>query len=237
MSSFYVFHIIRTLFFLGLSVPIIIFCFKTTSEINKLKELSIETNFTSQKLGDNWLINYLENELESNETNKYEEFFNKYNLTPGQTIYNNDRIKHSYKHLYNVFLATAIILIIFSSFSLFSLIPWFLLCFYEDDEHLPSCADGVGLISSFVIIIRIITQFVLFCVFLGFFIYYKEKFENDFFKFYEEINNSNEQASFKAYYNSLFELKHNLLINIILKPINIFIAVSFVIYFFKTFNN
>ena len=233
MASYCVFLTIRTLFIMGLSVTIIIFCFKTTSEINKLKELSIKTNFTSQKLGDNWLINYLESELESNDTNKYEEFFNKYNLKAGQTVYDNDKIKYSYKHLYNVCLATGIILIIFSSISF---IPWFLLCCCEDDQELHLCTEGgVGTISSWVIIVRIIIQFILFGVFLGFFIYYKEKFENDFFKFYEEINNSNEQASFKAYYNSLFELKHNLLINIILKPINSFIAVFFVICFFKTF--
>ena len=99
MESYYIFQTIRTLIFMGLSIAVIIFCFKAKSEINKLKELKIITNFTSSNLSDNWLINYLENELESNEKNKYEEFFNKYNLTSGQTIYNNDNIKYSYNNL------------------------------------------------------------------------------------------------------------------------------------------
>ena len=79
----HVFHSIRTLIFIGLSITIIIFCFKANSELNKLKELKIQTYFTSQNLSDNWLINYLENDIESNEVNKYTEFFNKYNLTEG----------------------------------------------------------------------------------------------------------------------------------------------------------
>ena len=75
-------------------------------------------------------------------------------------------------------------------------------------------------------------MFILFGVYLGFFIYYKVKFETDFFKFYEGINNSNEQTSFKKYYNSLFELKLDLLIIIILEPINFVISLCFVIFHF-----
>ena len=219
---------IRTIIFIGLSISIIIFCFKAKSEINKLKELSIKTDFPSQNISDNWLINYLENNIESNETNKYEEFFNKYNLTAGQTIYNNDKIKHSYNHLYNVCFGTAIILMIFI---LVAIVPWFFIWFCEHDEE-GILLDTIGMVSIITVILKIIVLFVLFSVFLGFFIYYKVKFENDFFKFYEEINNNNEKASFKEYYKSLFELKNDLLINIILKPINIFIYLCFAIYYF-----
>ena len=224
----HVFHSIRTLIFIGLSITIIIFCFKANSELNKLKELKIQTYFTSQNLSDNWLINYLENDIESNEVNKYTEFFNKYNLTEGQTLYNNDTINHSYKHLSNVCLATAILLIILVALSL---IPWLLFCIVSIGPE--NFIFLTVYISLYITIFFIIILLIIFFVFLGFFIYYKNHFEKDFFKFFEEINNTNEQTSFKRYYNSLFELKYDLLINMILNPVNIASSAFLIIFFFK----
>ena len=224
----HVFHSIRTLIFIGLSITIIIFCFKANSELNKLKELKIQTYFTSQNLSDNWLINYLENDIESNEVNKYTEFFNKYNLTEGQTLYNNDTINHSYKHLSNVCLATAILLIILVALSL---IPWLLFCIVSIGPE--NFIFLTVYISLYITIFFIIILLIIFFVFLGFFIYYKNHFEKDFFKFFEEINNTNEQTSFKRYYNSLFELKYDLLINMILNPVNIVSSTFLIIFFFK----
>ena len=224
----HVFHSIRTLIFIGLSITIIIFCFKANSELNKLKELKIQTYFTSQNLSDNWLINYLENDIESNEVNKYTEFFNKYNLAEGQTLYNNDTINHSYKHLSNVCLATSILLIIFVALSL---IPWLLFCIVSIGPE--NFIFLTVYISLYITIFFIIILLIIFFVFLGFFIYYKNHFEKDFFKFFEEINNTNEQTSFKRYYNSLFELKYDLLINMILNPVNIASSAFIFILFFK----
>ena len=224
----HVFHSIRTLIFIGLSITIIIFCFKANSELNKIKELKIQTNFNSQNLSDNWLINYLENDIESNEVNKYTEFFNKYNLAEGQTLYNNDTINHSYKHLSNVCLATSILLIIFVALSL---IPWLLFCIVNIGPE--NFVFFTVSISLYITIFFIIILLIIFFVFLGFFIYYKNHFEKDFFKFFEEINNTNEQTSFKRYYNSLFELKYDLLINMILNPVNIASSAFIIIFFFK----
>ena len=123
---------------------------------------------------------------------------------------------------------TAIILIIFI---VASIAPWVLFCICGSDEE-GIILGSIEQISIFVIIFRIIVLFILFGVYLGFFIYYKVKFETDFFKCYEGINNSNEQTSFKEYYNSLFELKLDLLIIIILKPINFVISLCFVIFHF-----
>ena len=111
-------------------------------------------------------INYLENELESNETNKYEEFFNIYYLTSGQTIYNNDNIKHSYDKLYNVCFGTTIILIIFI---VPCIVQWFLFCICGNDEEgiFLGCVEKI---SIFVIIFLIIVLFILFGLYLGFFI-------------------------------------------------------------------
>ena len=220
------FMIIRTLNFISFSIPIIFFCFRAKSETDKLKELKIRTNFPSSS--DNFVINYLENDLESNDENKYKNFFQNYKLTEGQTLYKNSNIKYSYDNLYNVCFGTAIILIIFSAVSF---APFFVFCFCEADEE-GIFAGCVGLVSIIVIIFRTIILFILFCVYLGFFVYYKKEFENDFFKLYEEINNNIEQDQFKNYYNSLFELKQDLLIILILKPINIFISICFIILFF-----
>ena len=90
-------------------VVIIIFSFFIRSEINELYEIKIRSNFTINNNIDNYFFKYLENELE---INKYEQFFNKYNLKPGQTFNDNEDIKTSFDNIYRFNLALVILLII-----------------------------------------------------------------------------------------------------------------------------
>lgn len=228
MCNFCLLHSIRDLVFIGISIAVIIFCFNAKSAIVVLESLPIRTNFTSVNSDENWLINYLESEFESNETNKYTEFFKKYNLSPEQTLDDNEDIKYIYNNLYNICFATAIIsIILFAP----SFMVWGMFCCCENDEE-GFMLECLGKIAIFTMKIRVIILFILLSVFLGFFVSYKVKFENDFFDFYNDIKNNKEQTEFKEYYNALFELKFDLLINIILQPINIFIMVWIVIIYY-----
>ena len=73
--------------------------------------------------------------------------------------------------------------------------------------------------SQYLSIGRSVIIFILFGVFLGLFISYKNKFQDDFFNFYSSINNNKEQILFKEYYFALFDLKNNLIINVIILPL------------------
>jgi len=82
------------------------------SEISELYEIKIRTNFTLNNNIDNYILNYLENELKNNENDKYEQFFNKYNLKQGQTFNDNENIKTSFDNIYRFNLVLIIFLIV-----------------------------------------------------------------------------------------------------------------------------
>ena len=224
--SFPLFHGIRTIIFLALTVLIIIFLFLIRANINDLKELKIKINFGSDITNDNdhLLLKFLEND----EINKYEEFFNQYNLKEGQSLNDNEDINSSFANIDRLSLAIIIILFILIFISLI------LYC-------VMSCmASGggreiiyVGIFSSFILIGINIILLILFLIYLGFFIANKNIFENSFFELYESIGNNLEQEKFKNYYNSFFEFRTNSFIVVIVLPINIVIILGYILAFFE----
>ena len=219
-------HLILEIAFIILSIITTIYCFFIRSKITELKELKIKTNFESITNNSNIrILNYFEDEFENNKTNKYEEFFNKYDLKEGQTCNDNKDIANSLDNLDKISLAIVIILIISFFFSLF-----FGLCFIGFAESSVSVSMGFAYICIIsALIIRTLIIIILLSVFISYAIGYKNQFENDFFELYNNINNNNEQASFKEYYYTIFNIKEYFIINIIVNPLNILISIVFLI--------
>ena len=74
----------------------------------------------------------------------------------------------------------------------------------------------------------------MFFEYFGFFIAYKRHFEKGFFELYDNINNNEVKILFENYYISLFDLKLNYLVNIILQSINLFIGLIYTIIFLNS---
>ena len=99
-----------------------------------------------------------------------------------------------------------------------------------DDEDY--CIEFLGAVSIYIMIGRDLSLFILLLIYFGLFISYKIAFENDFFELFDNINNNAEKVEFEKYYISFFDLKTDLLINIILQPICIFICFGYVLFYY-----
>ena len=225
-------HSVRELIFVPFSIVTIIFCFKTRSQIDNIKDLKIRTNFSSNTNKNN-LIAYLENNFENDEKNKYEEFFSKYNLKEGQTFSDNEDITNSLNHLYKLNLAIIIILIILLLPTILGYICIIIDHFNQNDDI--NVEDINFYFLLFFIFVRLICSFILFCVYLGLFLSYKYNYEKDISDFYDGIDNKNEQTLFKDYYKAFFDLRTGLIIVSISLPINIIACIGFILHYCKFF--
>ena len=226
---FLLINLIKETILIIIFVIIIFFCFNIRSNINILEDLKIQTNFIANYNNNNFqMINKIDYIYENNEINKYEGFFNKYHLKEGQTLNDNENIKSSFDNLYKLSLALIIILIILLIPSIF---PFLLSCLIVKDEEgeIKECVECLSIYTAFG---KIVILFILMWVYVGFFISYNNVFQNDFFDFYDSINNRNEQILFKNYYNSLFDLKTDLLINIIFIPINVIYCFLYILFYY-----
>ena len=225
MCGFIVFHSIRELLFIGLSVAIIIFFFKIRSDIDALRDLKVKTTFALENTN---YYRILKKKFVNDEINKYEEFFRKYKLKEGQTFKTSAEISDYFNNIYRLSLAIIILLIIFILPSFF---PCIGLCLNDPDDE-DYFIELLGAVSIYIMIGRCLILFILFLIYLGFFISYKISFENDFFELFDNINKNAEKVEFEKYYISFFDLKTDLLINIILQPICIFICFGYVLFYY-----
>ena len=86
--------------FYCLSIIIVVFSRLIISKINKSEQLKIKVDFDSITNKNKLLLNYLKDEIENNTTNIYEKFFEKYNLTKGETLGTNEKLLSCFKILY-----------------------------------------------------------------------------------------------------------------------------------------
>lgn len=226
MWGFIVFHSIRELLFIGLSVAIIIFFFKIRSDIDALRDLKVKTTFALENTN---YYRILKKKFVNDEINKYEEFFRKYKLKEGQTFKTSAEISDYFNNIYRLSLAIIILLIIFILPSVF---PCICLACLKDPDDEDYCIKFLEVVSIYIMIGRDLILFILFLIYLGFFISYKIFFENIFFELFDNINNNAEKIEFEKYYISFFDLKTDLLINIILQPICIFICFGYVLFYY-----
>ena len=220
-------QIIRDLLFSILALFIIIYSYKNISNINIIKELEIKTNFIVNNIS---VVNVIENNIlkEENENDKYIDFFNKYGLKEGGKFTNNQNINYSIKRLYGINITNIVLSIILI---IPTLAPMILFCVCKQDEE-GFMMEFVGMIGIFIMIGRFLLLLILFGIFLGFNISYKNNFENAFFELYNNISDIAEKTQFQNYYQSLFELNNGLLIDTILIPVAAFYSIGFVIFFF-----
>ena len=212
--------------FIILFIVAIVFSFYLVSDINKIDEIKIKTNFDimTNNNKSNWLINYIE-DFKENDTNIIEEFFNKYNLKEGQTFNDNEDIMNCFNKLYRINLAIAIILIIIILFGFIFAICSFNCLDGRDGGELDLCLSWVIIQEIF----RIITFIILLGIFIGFFISYKNTFENEFFDLYNNISNDIERTSFKEYYYALFDLKNHFLVDLVLMSLSVLKCIIIII--------
>ena len=216
---------IAEILFSCLAIVIIVFSFFMISNINKSEELKIRVNFETIT-NNKWLLNYLENEIENNETNIYEKFFKKYNLTEGDSLGTNENILSSFKSIYKLDIAIIVLVLILLCLTIIFIIIFFI----GKDTPTPFGYVIILVCSQYLSIGKSVIIFILFGVFLGLFISYKNKFQDDFINFYSSINNNKEQIFFKEYYFVLFDLKNNLIINVIILPLcSLFDLIYFII--------
>ena len=234
VHQFLVFHIIKDLIYIILSVLLIIEFFYIMSDVKEIKELKIKTNFLqNNKNNKNYqILNIFENYIDDNEINKFEEFFNNYGLKEGQTFNDNEDIKNSLDNYYRTSLAIIILLIIFI---LPSIVPFIFICLIHRDEEGVS-KEILECLSIYTAFIRVIIIFILFWIYFGFFISYKFEFEYDFLDFYDNISGNSLQTSFKNYYNIIFDLKSHSLFNVILLPAKVLFCVSCIIFYYDPCN-
>ena len=120
MWGFIVYHSIREILFIGLSVAAIVFFFKIRSDIDTLRDLKVKTTFALENTN---YYTILEKAMANDEINKYEEFFRKYKLEEGQTFNTSEEISYYFNNIYRLSLAIIILLIIF-------ILPTFFPCIY-----------------------------------------------------------------------------------------------------------
>ena len=213
------FNITREVLFIVPAITIIIFSFIIRSNINTLRDLKVKTHFTVEY--ENYkILNVIKNE--------YEEFFKKYDLSEGKNFSDCKEIEKYFAHIYRASLALIIILIILIILSVIS----FIFSFYIKDSAMDYGSSYVSLVFFIVSTIRVIIIFILFWIYFSFFIIYKNYFENGFFELYDNINNNDVKIRFENYYISFFDLRSNLLVNIILQSINISIGIIYIILYF-----
>ena len=222
--SFLCLHSTREIFLTSFSIVVLAFSFLLITDIKTTKDLKIKTNFISNNINNQ--NNPVLNLLEDNELNKYEEFFNKYDLKENQTLVDNEDIKFSLNSLNGLSITIIVLLFIFliASLILDCYVCGSLKLYLENDAFTERTVSGV---LFYIVVIKGALLFILFGIYIGFFISYKNKFENDFIDFYESITNSNEQILFENYYYSLFDLKRDSLIVVISLTINIILYIFF----------
>ena len=231
------YSILEFIFFIEL-IFLPIKSFNTLSDLDNIENLKIQTNFKAT-LNNEPIINIFENPTKDNQTDELEEFFNKYNLKEGQSLYDNENLKSNFSNLYKMDLT--IIILSLTILSLIILWPIVLLItiickldFAGEDE----CGCRENFFKNFgktLIIIRPIVLFVLLMIFVGFFINYNQEFGNDFSDFYEGIKYS--QTSFHHYYIKLFDFKEDMILVIILLSISVFCYVICLIFYFLLLND
>ena len=228
--SCYIIYIVSGLIIMGLSISIVVFSFSSISYANKIKDLKIKTNFSSD-YQNNGKLNIFENSILNEEPNQFEEFFIKYNLKEGLTFNENKKIKNSLNNFYRI----SISIIVF--FIIISISPIYFICNRALDYFCCVFSVAYGTYIPYEKYIRrLIIEFVvgslivliLLSIFVEFYISYKNKFQNDFFNFYYTINEKN---SFKNYYNSLFDLNNVRIIKIIFLPILLFIFIANILFY------
>lgn len=162
----------------------------------------------------NLLLNYLKDEIENNTTNIYEKFFEKYNLTKGDTLGTNEKLLSCFKILYFLNISIIVLVAFCIGYTNIVMLNFIFACYKRDNFNITFYVTY----SRYLSIGRCIEFFILFGILLEFFINYKIKFQDDFFNFYSSINNNDEQILFKEYYYSLFDLRNYLIVNTILLP-------------------
>ena len=227
-----VFNTTREALFIVLAIAITIFTFNTRSYIDTIRDLKVKTHFTIEY--ENYkILNAIEIALRNDPTNEYEEFFKKYGLYEGNTTFSDcSKIETYFTHISRISLVLIILLIVFI---ILSFIP-FIASFYIEDKTRDYQSVYPSLAFCIVSTIREVILFFLFFEYSRFFSAYKRHFENGFFELYDNINNIVVKILFENYYISLFDLKLNYLVNIILQSINLFIGLIYTIIFLKSCN-
>ena len=224
--TFLVLEIVVLLLFIAL----IVFSFIIKSKANNLKELKIKTDFESNI---NLSLNFLDDEYENNKTNKYKEFFEKYNLKEGQTFKDAENISSSLEKIYEINYAIAILLIISI---IFLIISYFIIIYTPEPS--PNYVWAIyEIISGIIIVGRCIILIILVGVFASYFSNYKKEFENDFFSFYDNISNNIEKELFKEYYQDLFDIKNYFIFSIIFLPFCTIITIGHVFKYIYNFTH
>ena len=224
--TFLVLEIVVLLLFIAL----IVFSFIIKSKANNLKELKIKTDSESNI---NLSLNFLDDEYENNKTNKYKEFFEKYNLKEGQTFKDAENISSSLEKIYEINYAIAILLIISI---IFLIISYFIIIYTPEPS--PNYVWAIyEIISGIIIVGRCIILIILVGVFASYFSNYKKEFENDFFSFYDNISNNIEKELFKEYYQDLFDIKNYFIFSIIFLPFCTIITIGHVFKYIYNFTH
>ena len=224
--TFLVLEIVVLLLFIAL----IVFSFIIKSKANNLKELKIKTDCESNI---NLSLNFLDDEYENNKTNKYKEFFEKYNLKEGQTFKDAENISSSLEKIYEINYAIAILLIISI---IFLIISYFIIIYTPEPS--PNYVWAIyEIISGIIIVGRCIILIILVGVFASYFSNYKKEFENDFFSFYDNISNNVEKELFEEYYQDLFDIKNYFIFSIIFLPFCTIITIGHVFKYIYNFTH
>ena len=216
-NQFLVIQLLGEFIFIALSIAIIVYSFKIEKNIKEIKDLEIISGFCK---GENI----------TTESNRYEEFFEKYYLEEGQTFEESEDITNLLNPLFRISLSIAIILIIIT-------LPSFLsVCLCSSSGH-GYAAQGCFMILAFISIGRFIILSVLIIPFVVLFMKYRNNFENEFFELSDYISDFyyNEYDSFKDYYIEFFYLKENFLINVILLSANTFDCLCLIVNFIIVF--
>ena len=216
-NQFLLIQFLGEIIFIALSIAIIVYSFKIEKNIKEIKDIEIISGFCK---GENI----------TNESNRYEEFFEKYYLEEGQTFEESEDITNLLNPLFRISLSIAIILIIIT-------LPSFLsVCLCSSSGH-GYAAQGCFMIFAFISIGRFIILSVLIIPFVVLFMKYRNNFENEFFELSDYISAFyyNEYDSFKDYYIEFFYLKENFLINVILLGANTFDCLCLIVNFIIVF--
>ncbi len=224
-NNCYLIYIPREIIYITISIFVIVYCFKIRNYTDNLKDIKIKVNFTDPEYKKNF--NILNTEIE--------EFFNKYNLKSDQVLSDNEYFKNIFNHFSRISLALIILLIILIVYSIcgpclsaINGIDW---GSSEDDNFEPYYNIVlVLLIGSSAIL------FIFLCLYVGFYIDYKNTFQNEFFELYNTINGENIKKSFENHYQNLFDLNIAILVNIILLSSLIFILLFYIFLYFDPFN-
>ena len=216
-NQFLVIQLLGEFIFIALSIAIIVYSFKIEKNIKEIKDIEIISGFCK---GENI----------TTESNRYEEFFEKYYLEEGQTFEESEDITNLLNPLFRISLSIAIILIIIT-------LPSFLsVCLCSSSGH-GYAAQGCFMILAFISIGRFIILSVLIIPFVVLFMKYRNNFENEFFELSDYISDFyyNEYDSFKDYYIEFFYLNENFLINVILLSANTFDCLCLIVNFIIVF--